>query len=450
MTDTVSRRLAEYLAAAADRPLAGDVAHKTALHLLDTLAAGISGAWLAAGVHALNYANRFAATGVAPLWGHRVTTDARTAALVNAMASHADETDDSHAPSVSHPGCGVVPAALAVAAGRDVSGPHLTAAIAAGYDIATRINMAIDPGEFGSTDGAHSTHARASLFGAVAAAIVILRFDADQAMIALSYATQLCSGVTTWLRDKAHVEKAFVFGGMPAGNGVYAADIVAAGWPGVPDPFDFAPSFFGAYRGSRPQTLVDGLGERYEIMRTNIKKYAVGSPAQAAVQATEDLVDQHGLSADQVAAIEILLPANAAHVVNDREMPDVCVQHLVAGTLLDGKFTFAMAHDHERMHAADVLALRAVTTLTPDETTAGTRAGTVVVRTNDGRSLRAAVSDVRGTAQNPMTTDEVRAKSVDLLEPVLGGNRTTELVDRVLAEGCVDAGTLGSLTQPAH
>jgi 2-methylcitrate dehydratase PrpD len=447
MTETVSRRLADYLADAADRPLPEDVTAKTAVHLLDTVVAGISGSRLAAGVRGREYAARFGSPGPVALWGHAATTDAQTAALVNGMASHADETDDSHAPSVSHPGCGVVPAALALAGEQGISGKHLLRAVAAGYDVGTRINMAIAPGEFGDRKGAQSTHARASLFGAVAASAVVLRLDADRAMTALSYGTQLSSGVITWLRDRAHVEKAFVFAGMPTRNGVFAATIAAAGWEGVPDPFDLAPSFFGQYAGARPEVLVDGLGERYEIMETNIKKYAVGSPAQAAVQAMEDLVREHELTATEVDAIEILLPSNASHVVDNRDMPDVCVQYLTVGTLLDGGFSFAMAHDEERMGDADVRALRAVTTLTPDESTAGTRAGTVQVRTKDGRSLRAHVADVRGTAQNPMTEEEVRAKSADLLEPVLGKERTTELVDRVLDPAGIDAAALAELTR---
>lgn len=448
MSDTVSRRLADHLARAADTPLPAEVAAKTAVHLLDTLVAGISGSRLAAGVRGREYAERFGSAGTVPLWGHSATADAQTAALVNGMASHADETDDSHAPSVSHPGCGVVPAALALAGEQGISGDHLLRAIAAGYDVGTRINMAIAPGEFGDRKGAQSTHARASLFGAVAACAVVLRLDADRAMTALSYGTQLSSGVITWLRDKAHVEKAFVFAGMPTRNGVFAASIAAAGWEGVPDPFDLAPSFFGQYGDSaRPEVLVDGLGERYEIMETNIKKYAVGSPAQAAVQAMEDLVREHSLTAAEVDAIEILLPSNASHVVDNRDMPDVCVQYLTVGTLLDGGFSFAMAHDENRMANADVRALRAVTTLTPDESTKGTRAGTVQVRTKDGRSLRAHVSDVRGTAQNPMTEDEVRAKSTDLLEPVLGTDRTKELIDKVLDTATIDAATLNELTR---
>jgi 2-methylcitrate dehydratase PrpD len=446
MAQTVSCRVAEYLAQAAAAPLPEEVAAKTALHLLDTLAAGISGSRLAAGVRGLEYAQRFPVAGTVPIWGRSLTTDPATAALANGMASHADETDDSHAPSVSHPGCGVVPAALALGGAQGISGDHLLRAVAAGYDIGTRLTMASRAEPF-RDGGARSSHAFASLFGAVAAGAVAMGFDADRAMTALSYGTQLASGVTTWLRDRAHVEKAFVFAGMPTHNGVFATNIAAAGWEGVPDPFDHAPSFFGAHgEDSRPELLADGLGTRFEIMETNIKKYAVGSPAQAAVQAVEDLVAEHALAAADVAAIEILLPANAAHVVDGREMPDVCVQYLVAGTLLDRGFTFAMAHDHERMRAHDVVALRELMTLTPDESTSGTRAGTVVAQTKDGRTLRAHVADVRGTAQNPMTTAEVEAKSADLLEPLLGKERTRELISRVLA-GDTDAAALGELTR---
>jgi 2-methylcitrate dehydratase PrpD len=442
---TISGRVAAYLTGAADTRLPDDVAVKTSMHLLDTVVAGISGSRLAAGVRGRQYAARLPTAGRSVLWGHAVTADAQTAALVNGMASHADETDDSHAPSISHPGCGVVPAALALAG--DASGDQLLRAVAAGYDVGTRINMAISPGQFGDRGGAHSTHARASLFGAAAAGAVMLRLDAAQSMTALSYATQLTSGVTTWLRDTAHVEKAFVFAGMPARNGVFAVDIAATGWEGVPDPFDEAPSFFGAYDDVHPEALVDGLGERYEIMATNIKKYAVGSPAQAAVQAMEDLIRDHTLRAVDVAAIEILLPANAAHIVNNREMPDICVQYLTAGTLLDGTFSFAMAHDEDRMAAADIQALRAATTLTPDESTTGTRAGKVHVTTKDGRTLKASVADVRGTAQNPMTEAEVRAKSADLLDPILGKERTAELINRVLDPGSIGAKALNELTR---
>ncbi|GAA1879912.1 MmgE/PrpD family protein [Pseudonocardia ailaonensis] len=426
---SISAQLAEYLAGAADAALPPDVEEKTALHVLDTLAAGISGSRLTAGIRGQAYAARHPTAGGVPIWGTALKVDAGVAALANGMAAHADETDDSHAPSISHPGCGVVPAALAL--GPELTREHLFRAVAAGYDVGTRLNLATGTAAF-RDQGARSSHAFASLFGAVAAGAVALRLPAERAMAALSYGTQLASGVTTWLRDRAHVEKAFVFAGMPAHNGVLACRIADAGWESVPDPFDSAPSFFGAHaENPHPGLLVDGLGTRFEVMATTIKKYAVGSPAQAAVQAAEDLVQQ-GIVAADVTAIEILLPANAAHVVDGRDMPDVCVQYLVAGTLVDRGFGFAMAHDHARMEDPEIRALWRHTRLVPDEATSGTRAGTVRVRMRDDRVVTAVVTDVRGTAENPMTRTEIVAKSEDLLEPVLGRNRTRELITQVL------------------
>ena len=116
-----------------------------------------------------------------------------------------------------------------------------------------------------------------------------------------------------------------------------------------------------------------GLGHVFEIMNTNIKKYAVGSPAQAAVQGAEDLLAQHEFTADQVIKIEIKLPAGAAHVTDDRNIPDINTQYLVAGTLIDRGFSFAMAHDVERMDDPAIRKLRDVSTIVPDPTTDGTR-----------------------------------------------------------------------------
>ena len=84
------------------------------------------------------------------------------------------------------------------------------------------------------------------------------------------------------MRDEEHIEKAFDFGGMPARNGVSAAAMVAHGLSGVDDVFSGERSFFVAYgRDPKPEVLVEGLGESYEILRTNIKRWSVGSPIQA-------------------------------------------------------------------------------------------------------------------------------------------------------------------------
>ena len=89
------------------------------------------------------------------------------------MLAHADETDDSHAPSRTHPGCAVIPAALAVAESVHATGEHLLKAVVLGYDVAARMNYALGPEEFAATS--RSTHSFGGTFGAGAAAGALLR-----------------------------------------------------------------------------------------------------------------------------------------------------------------------------------------------------------------------------------------------------------------------------------
>lgn len=434
-----TQRMAGYLARSPGHELPGDVVDKTILHIVDTLAAVISGAALPPGQRGAAFVRALGGSSEATVFGGGFRSNPVEAALANGMAAHADETDDSHAGSLSHPGCAVVPAALAVAEQQRSSGMDLVRSVAAGYDVGTRVVLALGPPELRTDSSGHSSHALAGLFGSAAAAAVLYRLGETAVRHTLSYATQSASGVTSWVRDGNHVEKAFVFGGMPASAGVRAAAMVASGCDGVDDPFWPHPNFLDAF-SARParHELADGLGERYEIMRTNIKKFAVGSPAQAAVQAVLDLLATHDVATPDIADIEIILPHDLAGVVDGRSMPDINVQYLVAGTLLDRRFTFAMAHDTDRMRAPDVTALLARTHLRADETVSGVRSATLVLRTTDGRDLRQHVPSVRGTVEDPMTQTEVTEKALDLIVPALGGERAESLLTRLLSLPDVD------------
>ena len=109
----VISELAAYIAAAGDKALPAEVASKTRLHLLDTLAAIVSGSRLRPGELVAEYVRGLGGTQESVVIGSDIVTTAGNAALANAMAAHADETDDSHLTSRSHLGCAVVPAALA-------------------------------------------------------------------------------------------------------------------------------------------------------------------------------------------------------------------------------------------------------------------------------------------------------------------------------------------------
>jgi 2-methylcitrate dehydratase PrpD len=429
----VMRRLSGYIARASRRALPEAVAERTKHHILDTIAAMVSGSRLLPGRKAIFYVKTLGGTKEACVVGSRIITSAANAALANGMCAHADETDDSHAPSVMHPGCGIVPAALAVAEKEGRNGEALLRAVALGYDVATRLTMSLNAFRF-REDGL-STHSYGPTFGAAAAAGSIAKLDERQARYLLPYAAQQASGISCWMRDEEHIEKAFDFGGMPARNGVTSATMVAQGFSGVEDVFSGERNFFIAHgRPADPEALVRGLGEDYEILRTNIKRWSVGSPIQAPLDSLSILIKEHGVQAEQVEKLTIRVAHRDKNTTDNRDMPDICMQHLCAVMLIDGTVTFKSSHDDKRMLERRVLELRKRIELVGDDALTKTmpaRQGIVELTLRDGRSLRHHTTAVRGTAENPMTRAEVDAKSYDLIAPVAGKARARKLCDAV-------------------
>jgi len=237
------------------------------------------------------------------------------------------------------------------------------------------------------------------------------------------------------MRDGKHVEKAFDFGGMPARNGVAAATMVANGFTGVDDVFAGERNFFVAYgRKPDPTVLVRGLGVTYEIMNTNIKRWSVGSPIQAPLDSLCHLIREHGIKAQEVEKVVVRVARQGANTVDNRDMPDICIQHMCAIMLIDGNVTFASSHDERRMRDRRVLALRSRIELRADDALSAampSRQGTVEISLRDERELRHHTEAVRGTAENPMTRAEVDEKSYALMAPVIGRARARKLCDAV-------------------
>jgi 2-methylcitrate dehydratase PrpD len=429
----VMQGLSAYIAQALRRPLPPAVSEKTKHHLLDTIAAMVSGSRLPPGKKVLSFTKTLGGSKEACVVGSRLLTHATNAALANGMLAHADETDDSHSPSQTHPGCGVVAAALAMAERERRNGTALLRAVALGYDVCCRLTQSLNAIQFRG-DG-HSTHSFGPTFGAAAAAGALAGLEPRAVRYLLSYAAQQASGISCWMRDEDHIEKAFDFGGMPARNGVAAATMVAHGFTGVEDVFSGERNFFVAY-GRMPDAdeLSRALGERYEIMNADIKRWAVGSPIQAPLDSLLELIGEHRVRAEEVERLVVRVGSPGANTTDNRSMPDICMQHLCAVMLQDGTESFRSTHDEKRMRARKVLELRARIELKSDE--ALTRAmprreGIVEIKLKDGRELRHHTRAVRGTPENPMTRAEVEAKSFDLMAPVLGRTRSRKLCDAV-------------------
>ena len=431
----VMDKLSTYMSEASGRELPDEVTEKTKQHILDTVAAMISGSELTPGRVAVQFAGVYGGRELATVVASKIVCGPIEAALTNGVLAHADETDDSHAASQSHPGCAVVPAALAAGERFGISGTHFLRAVTLGYDIGTRVTMTLGGQQF-EAESHWSTHSISPLFGAAAAAGCAASLTVAQMRYLLGYTAHQSSGLGAWNRDTEHIQKAFHFGGMTARSGVTSALIVQAGWTGVEDIFSGKDNFFQAYNPhADPAGLAEKLGERYEISRTNIKKWPVGSPIQAALDALEILRKQRPFHSNEVQQVSVQLATDEAAIVNNREIPDICLQHMVAVMVMDKTVTFSSAHDKARMKDPATLRERERVKLIPDEQLEHLmplRVAIVEMQLTDGTHLTQRVDNVRGTPKNPMTRDEIVGKARDLIAPILGKAQCANLIERVL------------------
>src|SRR5262245_9407410 len=339
--------LADYVAKTLDRELPAEVAARTKLHVLDTFAAILSGSRLRPGELAARYVDSLGGKAQATVIGSTIVTSTVNAAFANAMAAHADETDDTNPIGPVHLGCSALPAALAIGELAGRSGGDFLRAVTLGYDIGARVVSALGVGH---GPRRRSPSVLTATFIAAASAAAMLRLDPSQVRHTLSYAAQQASGIGFWTRDHEHVEKAFDFAGMGARNGVMAATMVATGLTAVDDPFIGRDNVYTALADNpAPDKLIAELGTNYAVFGTTIKKWSVGMPLQAVLDAMTTLLGDPGVRPDTIKHIKVDMPTDALRIVDNSTIPDLCLQHLVALIIIDRSASFASVHDTARM-----------------------------------------------------------------------------------------------------
>jgi 2-methylcitrate dehydratase PrpD len=212
--------------------------------------------------------------------------------------------------------------------------------------------------------------------------------------------------------------------------------MVQAGFTGVDAVLDGEHNMIDAMSTEpKPEEMVAGLGTRFYVTETAIKTYSVGYPIQAPVDALLTLRRQHGLTPQNVERIVARLPEDGALIVNNRAMPDVNIQYVLAVALMDGGVSFEASHSRERMEEPAIRALRQRVELVADRSLmdpAAPRSGFVEVTLRDGRKVNHFVRFASGTKENPLDTAGVSAKARNLMLPVLGAQRADAVIQRVM------------------
>jgi 2-methylcitrate dehydratase PrpD len=364
------------------------------------------------------------------------------APLVNGVAAHVEDFDDTHLPTVVHPGAAVVPAALALGEWRGASGEDVLCAVAVGVEVALRVGLGLTPAHF--DQGWHLT-GTAGHVGAAAAAGRMLGLGVNELQTALALGATQAAGLTAALGTMV---KSF-HPGKAAADGVEAALLAQRG-------FTSAPTMIEGRRGlaavaspaAEPDLMVDELGSRWELEANAFKPYACGIVSHAIIDAAIELREQ--ATAEEIESVELTVHPvvlDVMGVLNPAAGLEAkfSAPHCFAVGLLDGTAGLEQYTD-ARVGAADAQALRARVRIKLDPAVAK-GAAVAQVTTADGRRLHAEVPHATGSAERPMTDAQLRAKASALVEPILGEG-SVDLIDLAFAADALD--DLDALTAAAR
>lgn len=408
--------------ASADVPPA--VMHESMRCLLDHLGVTIAAAQEPAAAIARAQFVRLGGEPQARSLGTDVRLRVTDAAMVNGIAAHAFDFDDTHVPTILHPTTPLYSAGLGLAEWLDRPGRELLAAHAIGYEVGARVSLALYPEHYDA--GWHMTGTTGAL-AAAAASARLLGLSRAEAVHCLGIAATQAAGH----REQFGTMTKPFHAGHAASAGILAALFAQDGFTSAPDPLQGRRGMFAVMSTvSKVQELVVDLGQRWEIFRNGVKPYACGVVIHPTIDSVRRLNLQVDLTSADVERIELRV-----HPL----VPELCGR-LEPRTGLEGKFSavFACAitlldggageraFTDENVSRADVRDLMGRIVLVPSEQLAHTQAVAVAFG-RDGHQWEARIEHASGTPDNRLSDEELAAKFHDLVDPVLGNSQALEL-----------------------
>lgn len=444
--------LAEDLVALKPGQLSTDDIEQLQRLILDHAAVTLCGSVQPWGRKLTQWAGEFGGQGSSVLIGSGAAAAAATAGLVNGTSAHGYELDDTHEPSRSHPGAVVITAALAVGAERRASGRDVMAAIVAGYEVMTRLGMASGALEVTQV-GFHAT-ALFGPFGAAAAAARLMGLDAHTLAQAWGIALSMTGGSSQFAFEPKGTMVKRMHGGIPAQNGIIAAQLASLGVDGPVRAFEGEQGFFHLY-GQKvdPSLLCRGKDDPFQIHNMSFKPYSCCRKFHSLIDGLGDVTD--GFSADP-ASIDRIVVYSPTGSIEKHQMKrpnsvmaaQYSMPYIVGATLAYGAQRYdaygPSFHDDTRiLDIVDRVDAELDTGL--DRYVPGAMPNRVVVHMKDGSERQATVIESLGSPERPLSLEGVAEKAEALLGMAGGSVDLNRIIDAV--RSFADIADVGDFTR---
>jgi 2-methylcitrate dehydratase PrpD len=438
----LTSRLTDYIVGARWTDLPAPVRRETLRSFFNILGCTIGGARHEVVDLADTTLGEYAGAPHATVIGRGHKADALHACLINCLGSSIYSYDDTHAEAVVHPAGPVASATLALAERRPTSGADFLLAFALGVEMTCRLSKAISVAPAKGTIAWSQTGVAAGIGAAVAAA-KLLRLDATRLQYAIGIALSQAAGFRV-------MHATMVSSLMPAQGaqtGLRAALLAEHGFTASPAALEGRYGFLEVFaeQAHRP-ALVDGLGERFEILRNTYKPYPCGIVIHPIIDAVLQLRREHGIDAAAVDKV-LIMASPGAMALCDRRNPQnelqahVSLYHWTAATLIRGTARIEELQDPTVQDPAVMAFQDKVEAISDPSVTSD--AAEVTITLKDGRSHACRIDHCIGSAANPMTDAQLTRKFSELAEPVIGATRSKALIEQCWSvETMADVGEL--------
>jgi 2-methylcitrate dehydratase PrpD len=424
----VAQTFAKEINRTAQEPLVGPIAREAKRSFFNVLGLSI-GAAGHEGVDAiLATAKQLGGSPQFAVLGRTERVDAHYAALAMGFAAHVDDFDDTHLATVIHPGAATLAVVVALAQESKPTGADALMAFALGCEAQLRVGVSISPEHYDR--GWHIT-GTCGVIGAAVAASLLHGFDDDM----LARAIRISTSMTLGHRDAFGTMTKPFHPGKAASNGIMAAALARAGADAPPDVFE-APNGFAAAMSTRydPAQMLEGFGERWELLSNTYKPYPCGIVAHPSIDAALALAPKVDVS--RIVSIEARCHPLVPELMGNPNPTDglearFSAIHGISVAMCDKRVGLPQ-YETERVNRADVRGVRAKTKLLPDPSVNRDEVFLDVVL-SDGAKLHEHVEHARGSIARPLTDEELFSKVEMLVEPRMGTGVAQALSDAVRA-----------------
>jgi 2-methylcitrate dehydratase PrpD len=411
---SASARIADFVGGFTPERITAAQIEQTARVLIDTVACAVAGAREPAARIALDYARTRQSPQRADAWGMGASLAVEDAALYNGVAGHVLDFDDVTSPLRGHPSIALLPALVALAQAHDLRGRDLAAAYVVGFEVMVKLARAMVGDHYAK--GWHSTSS-IGILGATAACAHLMRLTREQIVDALGIAVAQASGSRV---NFGTMSKSFQAGHCGV-SAIRAVMLARSGFTGAPDAIDGENGYMSLYAN---RESLDGqlaaLGSaplEIETAGIEVKKYPLCYATHRTLDGILDLRAEHGLRLETVERVEVLCSYRAlvplVHLAPQTGLEaKFSMQYAVAAALQDGAIGLSSFEDAAvRRPAIQTFLGRVEAREESGEPIP--RWNAIRLYTKAGAVLEKRVTTLRGSAQLPLSRDELLAKARD-------------------------------------